>query len=67
MSIIKELGELKKLLENRNFGYQPAVWALVCVLVEYIKDLEKRIKELNPYDSLPIRKTMDVIKKEKRR
>jgi len=58
MNIIKELEELKKLLENRNYGDQLAVSHLVCILIKYIGGLEKRIKELNPYDNIPVRRTM---------
>jgi len=59
INIIRELEKLKKLLENRNYGEQLALWDLVCILIKYIGRLEKRIKELNPYDSIPVRRTME--------
>jgi len=33
---------------------------------KYIKELEKRIKEPNPYDSIPVRRTMGNRKKGRR-
>ena len=32
--------------------------------IKYIKELEKRIKKLNPYDSIPVRRTMENGKRE---
>ena len=42
MNILKELKHLKKLLENKNYGDQLALWDLVNILIEYFKQKEVR-------------------------
>ena len=37
MNIIRELKALRKLLENKNYGEQLAVWSLVNILIEYFE------------------------------
>ena len=35
MNILKELKKLRKLLENKNYGDQLAVWELVDILIKF--------------------------------
>ena len=59
MNILKELKVLKKYLENRNYGDQLALWDLVEILIGYFevekRNMDKRLQELNPYDSVNTR------------
>jgi hypothetical protein len=62
------MGQLKDLQRDRpNIGAELTLWRLIDLLIAYfkrMKELEERIEELNPYDSIPIRRTM---RKEKMR
>jgi hypothetical protein len=42
MIILKELKRLRKLLENKNYGDQLALWVLVNILIKYFE--EKGVK-----------------------
>jgi len=42
MNILKELKRFRKLLENKNYGDQLALWDLVEILIKYFE--EKGVK-----------------------
>jgi len=49
MNITKELVNLKKLIENRNFGEQLALGILVDIFIEYFKKGERKMKKKNKF------------------
>jgi len=59
MNILKELEALRKLLENKNYGEHLALEELVDILIKYWevekRNMDRRLTELNSYDSLNTR------------
>jgi len=57
MDIIKELRQLRK--DQKNIGADLTLWSLINILIRYFtvekRNMDRRLQELNPYDSLNTR------------
>jgi len=57
MDIIKELRQLRK--DQKNIGADLTLWSLINILVKYFmvekRNMDRRLQELNPYDSVNTR------------